>query len=120
MKNKQRLKLVSFIIIIALASPPVTAALYHVKRCVETEKTITDTSGCSKGQGCWQVRSIDGDCKDTGRYFLSFCDTPWDIPSENYFTPGTCSKDHNGDAVCIKIDFTQTRFRPLKATCKYR
>jgi len=120
MKSKQRLKFFVSIIIIALAALPVTAAWYTVKKCVETDTTTTDTTGCSKGNGCGLVRRIDGSCKESGNYWLPNCVEPWIAPAEIYYTPGQCLKNDDGDVVCGKFDFTSTRYVPKRATCKFR
>ena len=96
------------------------AGLFEMIKCIVTDTTRAETSGCSKGMGCYQNREIRGVCQKSKRYLAPGCDTQvQDGVGDSYITPGTCSKDYNGDAVCIKFDFRKQRYISFRSDCKH-
>ena len=88
MKHKSKIKILAFILITTLASSPVMAGLFEMIKCIVTDTTRAETSGCSKGMGCYQNREIRGVCQKSKRYLAPGCDTQvQDGVGDSYITP---------------------------------
>lgn len=120
MKHKSKIKILAFILITTLASSPVMAGLFQMIKCIVTDTTTTETSGCSRGRGCIQIREIRGVCQKSNRYLAPGCEIGVrDGIGDSYITSGSCSKDNDGNVVCIKFDFRNQRYVSFRSDCKH-